>query len=171
MSGWHNDPSAGLSDQLSDDRRTHPRTPADVGGHSAPGWTPSRPAWRPQEFGFGTKRLDPWWVTTRLTTTGSDAGRSQPMRSWRLAQASDGIRQTERILQAGGHGCVAASGHHVTVVGETYSDHGGVESVCRENRRVRCANLVETAQGTIARQQAEQTTTPSPRAAARHRRR
>src|SRR5215467_12922050 len=31
------DPKAGLSDQLSDDRRTHPRTPADVGGHSSPG--------------------------------------------------------------------------------------------------------------------------------------
>jgi putative ABC transport system permease protein len=29
----------GLSDQLSDDRRTHPRTPADAGGHSGPGWT------------------------------------------------------------------------------------------------------------------------------------
>ena len=59
---------------------------------------------------------------------------------------------------------------HLTVVGETYSDHGGVESVCRENRRVRCA-MVETAQGTIASQQAGHTTTPSPRAAARYRRR
>src|SRR5260370_36651100 len=60
-------------------------------------------------------------------------------------------------------------GPHATVVGETYSDHGGVENVCRENRRVKCANLGETGQGAIARQQAEQTTTPSPRAAARHR--
>src|SRR5258708_23187377 len=60
-------------------------------------------------------------------------------------------------------------GPHATVVGETYSDHGGVENVCRENRRVKCANLVETGQGAIARQQAEQTTTPSPKAAAPHR--
>jgi len=43
----------------------------------------------------------------------------------KVPQARDRDGRSMRILQAGGHGCVAASGHHVTVVGETYSDHGG----------------------------------------------
>ena len=41
-------------------------------------------------------------LTTKLTTTGSDAGRSQQMRSEQLAPVSDGIRQPGRVLQASG---------------------------------------------------------------------
>src|SRR5215468_5062985 len=49
------DSEARLSDQLSDDRLAHRRTPADVGGHSGPGCAQDGPAHRPANLASGRR--------------------------------------------------------------------------------------------------------------------